>query len=70
MIRCKVGDLVEYQGQIGLVVAHKLYDAKRDGYLVRFSNDSHMGTELLLPSEVRIIYIAKNIENPVDMLSF
>tara|TARA_R100000808_G_C2067611_1_gene96436 strand:+ start:146 stop:370 length:225 start_codon:yes stop_codon:yes gene_type:complete len=61
------GDLVEYRGELGMIVAHKLYDAQRDGYLVRFNNASSLGTMMLLPSEIDIVYAAKKIENSIDI---
>mgnify|MGYP005815148243 FL=1 len=36
----RVGDVVRCQGHLAVIVAHKLYDAKRDGYVLEYLNKS------------------------------
>jgi len=39
-VNFRVGDVVRCQGHLAVIVAHKLYDAKRDGYVLEYLNKS------------------------------
>ncbi len=36
----RVGDVVRCRGHLAVIVAHKLYDAKRDGYVLEYLNQA------------------------------
>ena len=56
----QVGDVVKCQGHLAVVVAHKLYDAKRDGYVLEYLNPSVLapngrGDSMVLPEDLTLV---------------
>ena len=56
----QVGDVVKCQGHLAVVVAHKLYDANRDGYVLEYLNPSVLapngrGDSMVLPEDLTLV---------------
>ena len=56
----RVGDVVKCQGHLAVVVAHKLYDADRDGYVLQYLNPTVLaptgrGTTMVLPEHLTLV---------------
>ena len=56
----RIGDVVKCQGHLAVVVAHKLYDAKRDGYVLEYLNPSVLapngrGDSMVLPEDLTLV---------------
>jgi len=59
-VNFQVGDVVKCQGHLAVVVAHKLYDAKRDGYVLEYLNPSVLapngrGDSMVLPEDLTLV---------------
>jgi len=59
-VNFQVGDVVKCQGYLAVVVAHKLYDAKRDGYVLEYLNPSVLapngrGDSMVLPEDLTLV---------------
>ncbi len=56
----RIGDVVKCQGYLAVVVAHKLYDAQRDGYVLEYLNPSALaptgrGETMVLPEHLTLV---------------
>ena len=56
----RIGDVVKCQGHLAVVVAHKLYDANRDGYVLEYLNPSVLapngrGDSMVLPEDLTLV---------------
>jgi len=59
-VNFRIGDVVKCQGHLAVVVAHKLYDAKRDGYVLEYLNPSVLapngrGDSMVLPEDLTLV---------------
>jgi len=59
-VNFRIGDVVKCQGHLAVVVAHKLYDANRDGYVLEYLNPSVLapngrGDSMVLPEDLTLV---------------
>ena len=67
----RVGDVVRCQGHLAVIVAHKLYDAKRDGYVLEYLSKGILaptgrGITMVLPEDLMMVSPAQKNKKCVD----
>jgi hypothetical protein len=55
----RIGDVVRCRGQLAVVIAHKLYDAERDGYVLEYLDKSVLRSgrreRVVLPENLTLV---------------
>jgi len=68
-VNFRIGDVVKCQGHLAVVVAHKLYDAERDGYVLEYLNPSVLaptgrGDTMVLPEHLTLVSATDKTQKP------
>ena len=66
-MKFRVGDVVKCQGYLAVVVAHKLYDARRDGYVLEYLSKGILaptgrGTTMVLPEDLTLVSAVQKVQ--------
>ena len=70
-MKFRVGDIVRCQGHLAVIVAHKLYDAKRDGYMLEYLSKGILaptgrGTTMVLPEDLTLASAVQKVQKDVE----